>query len=86
MDANSLVFDTYDIGLTAGLLSSDHKITDMDTTDPKRVKFYFGVSSQEDMEALKADIGAYWSHELMVSSLKMFENGKMLKARIYAVK
>lgn len=76
------LYSNCDMGLAAALYTSGYKLADMDDTNPKKVKFIFNVSS--DDEQLKQDIKNYWSGKLMVSAYDLAQNTKMLKSRIYS--
>jgi len=75
---NSDLYETSDLGLAASLLTFGSILLDIDKENPKRAVFQFIVSVE-----LKDIIASYWNGELKVSALRLNENTKLLKSRIY---
>lgn len=75
---NSDVYQTSDLGLAAALLTFGSVLLGINKENPRRAIFEFSVSVElEDIVAL------YWNGELKVSALRLNENTKLLKSRIY---
>ncbi len=70
---------TYDLGLSAALVSSDFELLSLNKENPRKVQFIFLRRSGID-EA----VNAYFSGKLEVSARALFDNTKMLKNRIYS--
>ena len=72
-------FYTFDLGLTASLVTSEFELLELNKTDRKKVQFIF--SNNDELENI---IDKYWKGHLKLDSRKLFENQKMLKNRIYS--
>lgn len=78
MHRNADIYQTSDLGLAAALLTFGSILLDINKENPRRAVFEFSVSVElEDIIAL------YWNGELKVSALRLNENTKLLKSRIY---
>lgn len=76
---NANNFYSYDMGLSAALITAGFSLVSMDRTDRKKTQFVFKREEEMDRE-----IEAYWSKELLVPALTYFDTLKMLKSRIYS--
>lgn len=72
-------FSTFDIGLSAVLLSVGFILDSYDEKDPQRVKFNF--NRNEDLDKI---IQGYWTKELRIEPQTLLSNLKLLKNRIHS--
>jgi hypothetical protein len=72
-------FYSYDMGLSAALITVGFHLVSLDRADRRKTHFVF--KREQDMER---EIEAYWSKELSVSALTYFDTLKMLKNRLYS--
>lgn len=73
------IFQTFDLGLAAALISVGFQLLDLNKSNPRKVQFLFKASNE-----LQEAIEDYWSDNLKVNARTYFENLKMLKNRIYS--
>ena len=74
------LFITFDIGLSAALISLGYELKNVDKTNLKKSKFIFGRDEHIDKM-----INEYWSGKLLLPARTLIENIKMLKNRIYSM-
>ena len=68
-----------DLGCTAALITIGFDLLDLDTTNPKRIRFLF-----ESSKKIEAATQNYWvAQGLQVNAREYFQNLRMLKSRIY---
>lgn len=72
-------YTTYDLGLSAALITIGCKLVGIEKTNPKRVLFIF-----QGEEEIEKKVESFWNNEMIVSPRHYFDNIKMLKNRIYA--
>lgn len=73
------IFPTYDIFLSATLLTLGFELEALDKTDARKVEFCFRRLPEMDTA-----IQRYWSKQLSVEPQAFSANLKMLKNRIYS--
>jgi len=73
-------FLTYDIGLSATLLTLGYKLIDLEKSDVKKVQFIF----LRDVGIDNA-INNYWDGSLKIDARTLFDNLKRVKNQIYSV-
>ena len=73
------VFQTYDLGCAAGLLSEHFKLLKLDKTNIKRVLFRFEYES-----GIEQAVADYFSGNFQVDAQAYFNHIKSLKNRIYS--
>ena len=78
-DDNKNYFSTYDLGLSAALISVGFELISLDKQDLHKVLFIF-----EKMIGIDKTVNDYFSGKLKVSARGLFDNIKMLKNRIYS--
>jgi hypothetical protein len=79
LDNKDGYFYTFDLGLSAALISAGFKLVSLDKTNLRKVQFIF------NREAGIADvIDEYWTDRLEVKARAFFENTKMIKNRLYS--
>lgn len=78
-DDNKNYFSTYDLGLSAALISVGFELISLDKQDPHKVLFIF-----EKKIGIDKAVNDYFSGRLKVSARGLFDNIKMLKNRIYS--
>ncbi len=76
---NNLFYTTYDMGVSAALVSAGFELVSMDKEDPRKVLFIF--TRETDIEDV---VDSYWADKLEVKSRSFFDNVKMLKNRIHS--
>ena len=76
---DSNVFTTYDLGLSAALLTSGYKLKNLDRTN-RRALFVFEYKSGIDVAANK-----FLTDELRVKARSYFDSLKALKSKLYSV-
>jgi hypothetical protein len=74
------VFTTYDLGLSAALLASGHKLQELDRSN-RRVLFVFEHKRGIDVAANK-----FYADELRVKARSYFDSLKALKSKLYSGK
>lgn len=74
------LFITFDIGLSAALISLGYELKNVDKTNLKKSKFVFGRDEHIDKM-----INEYWNGKLVLPARALIENIKMLKNRIYSM-
>ena len=74
-------FETYDLGLTAALVTRGFPLKDMDKTDPRKVIFTF----ERKGKMLDNSINRYMTDKLQVSARSYFDNLRALKNRIHDI-
>ncbi len=72
-------FNTFDLGLSAALVSLGFPIDHLDKSNARKVEFVF-----LRVDGLDQAIQSYWSNSLSVSALSYFNATKMIKNRIYS--
>lgn len=74
------LFITFDIGLSAALISLGYELKTVDKTNIKKSKFVF--KRDEHIDKM---INEFWSGKLLLPARTLIENIKMLKNRIYSM-
>lgn len=72
-------FYTFDLGLSAALVSVGFSLVSLDRENLRKVQFVFRRS--EGMDEL---VDAYWADRLEVKARTYFDATKMLKNRLYS--
>jgi len=72
------IFQTYDMGCAAGLVSVGFELKSLDRSNPQKVLFCFKY--EVDIEEAADD---YFVDKLQINARTYFDNIKMLKNRIY---
>jgi hypothetical protein len=72
-------FATYDLGLSAALVTEGFELISLVRDNPKKVKFVFPRTKE-----LEKCVDDYFAGRLLVSARSLFDNTKMLKNRIYS--
>ena len=72
------MFETFDLGLAAALISKGQELHDM-TSEGKKYKFVF-----EEEKECKEMADGYWNDTVKVPARKYFDTVKMLKNRMYS--
>jgi hypothetical protein len=73
-------FSTFDLSLSAALISEGYRLWGMDKTDDKnRVKFVFIREKNLD-----DSVQSFWADSLLVNPRIYFDNLKLLKNRMYS--
>lgn len=70
---------TFDIGLSAVIISKGYPLISVDKSNPKKVQFVFQKSNK-----LNSIVENYWSKTLEIEPQTLLSNLKMLKNRIYS--
>jgi len=78
LDTDGYCF-SYDLGLSATLVSTGCELVALDKTNPHKVQFIFKKTVDIDKK-----IEDYWSNNLLIPARSLFDNAKMLKNRIYS--
>lgn len=71
-------YSTYDLNLSATLLTLGYKIIELDKTDIKRVKFIFKYK-----KGIEQSIADFWDDKINLPAKTLFANQKTCKNRIY---
>ena len=74
-------FQTFDLGLSAALISTGFELQDLDKFNPKKVQFNFLRTSDID-----ETVRDYFSDRLDINARTYFDNIKLLKNMIYLEK
>jgi len=72
-------FSSFDLGVSATLISVGFKLVSLDKTNPRKVLFIF-----EKKVGIDEKVNDYFSGKLKVSARTLLDNIKMLKNRIYS--
>ncbi len=75
---NQKPFQTYDLGISAALITLGYRLLDLDKSNPRKVQFHFIFE-----ESIEEVVNSYWSDNLEVNPRTYFDNIKMLKNRLY---
>lgn len=67
-----------DLGLAAALVTSGFSVVELNRDNPRRTMFVF-----ENSNSLDSCVDAYWSGELVLSAIRLLDQQKQLKSRIY---
>lgn len=79
IDDPSLVFTTYDLGVSTALLCSGFELLSVDKENPRKALFIFHKEDEiEDIANL------YFSDKLEVRARSFFDHLKALKSQIYS--
>lgn len=73
------IFTTYDLGVSAALLSAGYKLNGLDRSNPRRSLFIF-----QHTPTIEADANKYFSDQLQVKARSYFDNLKALKNKLYS--
>lgn len=76
---NSNFFYTFDLGLSAALISVGFSLVSLDRENLRKVQFVFRRGDE-----MSEAISQYWTDELKVSARTYFDTLKMLKNRLYS--
>ena len=76
---NQNPFQTYDLGISAALISTGFQLADLDKSNNRKVLFIFNRD-----EGIDDAVNEYWSDRLQVNARDYFETIKMIKSRIYS--
>lgn len=76
---NADFFYTFDLGLSAALVSVGFSLVSLDRENLRKVQFVFRRG--EEMDGL---VDAYWADRLEVKARSYFDAIKMLKNRLYS--
>lgn len=79
LDDHDNLFYTYDMGVSAALVTAGFELVSMDKENPRKVLFIF--KRKADIEDV---VDRYWTDRLEVKSRTFFDNMKMLKNRIHS--
>jgi hypothetical protein len=79
LDDNENFFYTFDLGLSAALVSVGFSLTSMDRGNLRKAQFVFRRA-----DGLDDTVDAYWSDSLEVKARTYFDTQKMLKNRLYS--
>lgn len=75
----SSIFTTYDLGVSAALLSAGFELQGLERTNPRKVLFVF--KHKKDIEKYANN---YFSDKLKVKARSYFDNLKALKNKLYS--
>lgn len=70
---------TFDIGLSAVIVSRGFPLVSVNKSNPKKVQFVFQKSNE-----LNSIVEKYWTKSLEIEPQTLLSNLKMLKNRIYS--
>ena len=73
-------FLTYDIGLSAALITLGYELIDLEKSNIKKVQFIFIRDTGIDNA-----INNYWNGDLQLDARTLFDNLKRVKNQIYSV-
>jgi hypothetical protein len=76
--SSSPCFETYDLGLTAALITHGYELSSMDKSNPKRVLFTFRQDNK-----LHEIVGAYDADRLQLKARSYFNNLRAVKNRLH---
>lgn len=76
---NAYFFYTFDLGLSAALVSVGFSLVSLERGDLQKVQFVFRRA-----DGIDETIDAHWSNRLEVKSRTYFDALKMLKNRLYS--
>ena len=79
LDDHANFFYTFDLGLSAALISVGFSLISLDRENLRKVQFVF--HREDGMDEV---VDAYWANRLEVKARVFFDNLKMLKNRIYS--
>jgi hypothetical protein len=79
LDDPSVVFTTYDLGVSTALLCADFELLSVDKADPRKALFIF--KKEDGIEDI-AD--RYFSDRLEVKARSFFDHLKALKNKLYS--
>jgi hypothetical protein len=79
LDDNEHFFYTFDLGLSAALVSVGFSLISMDRGNLRKAQFVFRRA-----DGLDDTVAAYWSDSLEVKARTYFDSQKMLKNRLYS--
>ena len=79
MDEREHFFYTFDLGLSAALVSVGFSLVSLDRENLRKVQFVFRRG-----DGMDAVIDAYWADRLEVKARTYFDATKMLKNRLYS--
>ncbi|OGZ78706.1 MAG: hypothetical protein A2528_03375 [Candidatus Staskawiczbacteria bacterium RIFOXYD2_FULL_37_9] len=70
---------TYDLGVSASLITAGFELFSLDRTNPRKIKFSFYLGA-----GIEKVVNDYWANKLEIKARAFFDNIKMLKNRIYS--
>jgi hypothetical protein len=76
---DSNVFTTYDLGVSAALLTAGYKLRGLNRSNNRRVLFVF-----EYKDGIEISANRFYTDELRVKARSYFDNLKALKSKLYA--
>ncbi len=76
---SSLVFTTYDLGVSAALLCLDYELVRLDRENPRKALFVFKKGPRIEEYANK-----YFTDQLEVKARSFFDSIKALKNKLYS--
>lgn len=79
LDDHTAFFCTFDLGLSAALISVGFSLVSLDHGNLRKVQFVFRRG-----DGMDEVIDAYWADRLEVKSRTYFDTLKMLKNRLYS--
>lgn len=79
LDDHQNFFYTFDLGLSAALISAGFSLVSLDRGNLRKVQFIFRRG-----EGMDAVVDAYWENRLEVKARTYFDTLKMLKNRLYS--
>lgn len=79
LDDPSLVFTTYDLGVSAALLCTNFKILSVDKENPRKALFIF-----QKADGIEDSVDRYFSDRLEVKARSYFDHLKALKNMLYS--
>ena len=78
-DQLSTEWSSYDLALSATLITLGYQLKHTDKSHPSKVKFVF-----ESDPAIQKIVNGFWSDNLLVNPRSMFDNLRLLKSQIYS--
>lgn len=79
LDDHTNLFYTYDMGVSAALISVGFELVSMDKENPRKALFIF--KREVGIENI---VDSYWANRLEVKSRTFFDNLKMIKNRLHS--
>lgn len=79
LDDPSVVWTTYDLGISTALLCAGFELLSVDRENPRKAMFIFNRKA-----GIERIVNDYWTNRLEIKARSFFDNMKMLKNRIYS--
>lgn len=79
LDDYNKFYYSFDLGISAALISAGFKLVALDKQNPRKVQFVFARD-----EGIDGVIDDYWADRLEIKARTYFENVKMIKNRLYS--